>query len=621
MAGGLRVGLEIHQQLETAKLFCRCRSELDERVVRIFERGLRLARGEMGDIDPAALLENDKGLRFRYQMTPQTCAVEADEEPPREANGEAVEVALTMALLLDARPVDEIHFMRKLVVDGSNTAGFQRTALVATGGRLKVGEREISIPTICLEEDAARKVGIEEGIVVYRLDRLGIPLIEIATGPDIDTPELAREAALAIGRLLRDTCKAKRGIGTVREDLNISVTGGARVEIKGVQELNSISDYVRREVARQERLVGIAGELRKRGAIVPEDPPLDVTDVLARTESKVIRGALSKNGRVSGIVLRGFSGLLKGIEQDPDRLGAELAQQARSVGLKGLFHTDELPGYGITQAETDALKKALGCGEGDAFVIVAAETDRALMALERVRARAIAAIAGVPEETRDPAVDCSTTYSRPLPGGSRMYPETDVPSIRVTVEMLERLRKSLPRTREQRIEGYRKKFPSLSNQMVAQMVDEGQQERFESIASVVDEDRLAPSILSTILYDPNAGTVDEPFEREVFRSLARGDFAKEAIAAIYAERAAHPAEGLQSIVERLGLSLASMDEVRKVVAQIVEENAGTILVRGAAASGPLMGEAMKRLRGRADGRLVSEALKNEIAKSLAHPGP
>jgi glutamyl-tRNA(Gln) amidotransferase subunit E len=484
-----------------------------------------------------------------------------------------------------------------------------------------VGGREISILSICLEEDAARKVGTEDGIVVYRLDRLGIPLIEIATGPDIDTPEMARDAALAIGRLLRDTGKAMRGIGTVREDLNISITGGARVEIKGVQELNSISDYVRREIARQERLAGIAGELRERGATVSQEPPQDVTDVLAGTESKVVKGALSKSGRVKGLVLHGFAGLLKGNDNDPDRLGAELAQQARSVGLRGLFHTDELPGYGITRAETDALKEVLGCGDGDAFVIVAAEPARALLALERVRARAIAAIAGVPEETRDPADECSTTYSRPLPGGARMYPETDVPSIRVTKEMLERLRASLPKTREQRIDDFRKRYPSLGLQMVAQMVDEGKVGRFEKTLLAAGVDSLASVVLSVILYDPNAGKVCEEFEHEAFISLARGEFAKEALTAIYAERASHPNVGLAEIIERLGLRAMTLDDVRKVVAQVVEENADAVHAKGARAASALMGEAMKRLRGKADGKLVSEALKTEIAKKLAQAGP
>jgi glutamyl-tRNA(Gln) amidotransferase subunit E len=618
--GGLKIGLEIHQQLNTGKLFCRCASELDDCVVGEFERGLRAARGEMGEVDGAARHEHDKALRFRYQMTRNSCAVEADEQPPMEANSDAVSVALTVALMLGATPVDEIHFMRKLVVDGSNTAGFQRTALVATGGKLCAGERDIPILTVCLEEDAARRIDQSDGTVTYRLDRLGVPLVEVATGPDIDSPELAREVALAIGRLLRDTGKAMRGIGSIREDLNVSVPGGARVEIKGVQELNSIVLHVTREVSRQKRLASIAEELGRRGAAVRTGAPVDVTHVLKDTESKVVKGALAKGGKVYGITLEKFAGLLRGGDADADRLGSELAQQARAVGLKGLFHTDELPGYGISGAETRALKAALGCGEGDAFVIVAADRPRALLALERVGARARAAFEGVPEETRDPAADGSSTYSRPLPGGARMYPETDVPSIRVTADMLDKLRSLMPKTREERIAILAKEYPSLGRQVVAQLVDEGKAGRFVAAASAGGK-ASASIAASAILYDPNASAIDGDFEVATFKALAIGAFAKEAVAAIYAEKAGHPGDGLGAIVDRLGLRAVGHDEMRVVVAAVVAENANMVAERGERAAGPLMGEAMKRLRGRADGKLVNEAVRDEIRKLLAQSAP
>ncbi len=456
--------------------------------------------------------------------------------------------------------------------------------------------------------------------MTYRLDRLGIPLIEVATGPEIDSPELAREAALAIGRLMRDTGKARRGIGSVREDLNVSVTGGARVEIKGVQELNSIALHVSREVARQKRLAAISEELRKRGARVRAGTPIEVTSILKATESKVIKGVFAKGGKVYGVVLEKFAGLLRGDSEDADRLGSELAQQARAVGLKGLFHTDELPGYGITGAETDALKAALGCGEGDAFVVVAAEPARALLALERVGERARAAIAGVPEETRDPAADGSTTYSRPLPGGARMYPETDVPSIRVTPETLARLRSVLPKNREQRMASLAQEYPSLGPQVVAQLVDEGKTARFKAAASA-GGDAFASAAASAILYDPNAGAIDGDFELATFRALAGGAFAKEAVAAIYTERANHPGDGLDAIVDRLGLRAVGREEMLATVKSVVAENASTVSERGERAAGPLMGEAMKRLRGKADGKQVSDAILEEIRRLMAHRAP
>ncbi|MCJ2562739.1 MAG: Glu-tRNA(Gln) amidotransferase GatDE subunit E, partial [Candidatus Thermoplasmatota archaeon] len=204
---GLKVGLEIHQQVDTNKLFCDCPSELREDTSGSFMRRLRPTQSELGEVDRAAIEEARKKLKFIYQPLGTTCLVEADEEPPHRGNEAAIDVALEMALLLGAKPVDEIHFMRKIVIDGSNTAGFQRSALVAMNGRLEVGSKTIPIPMIGLEEDAARKIEQREDSVVYRLDRLGIPLVEISTGPVIESPEEAMKVALRLGSLLRATKK------------------------------------------------------------------------------------------------------------------------------------------------------------------------------------------------------------------------------------------------------------------------------------------------------------------------------------------------------------------------------------------------------------------------------
>src|SRR5881397_2017349 len=354
---GLKVGLEIHQQLATRKLFCECESVLvDEPGGIRFRRRLRPTQSEMGEIDAAALEEAKRRLTFVYEATPNSCLVEADEEPPHPPNPEALDIALEIALLLDADPVNEVDFMRKIVIDGSNTAGFQRSGLVALDGRLEVNGKRIGVPTILLEEDAARKLGEAGAEVVYRLDRLGIPLIEIATTPDIETPEEAREVALAFGSLLRATRNVKRGIGTIREDVNVSIEGGARIEIKGVQDLRMIATFVEKEVERQRMLLEIAAELGKRGVrSVPSDL-LNVTSAFGRTESKVVRATVTKGGVVLGWSLPGFAGLLKG------KLGPELAAHARIAGVAGIFHSDELPGYGISREETEAVRAAWGLG-------------------------------------------------------------------------------------------------------------------------------------------------------------------------------------------------------------------------------------------------------------------
>ena len=287
MSEDVIIGLEIHQQLDTKKLFCDCESKFVEESGSSFLRRLRPTQSELGEVDRAALVQAEKKMRFRYQAPRcSSCLVEADEEPPHQANPESIDIVLTVAALLNAKPVDEIHFMRKIVIDGSNTSGFQRTAMVAMGGHIEVNGRNITIPTFCLEEDAARKVDSTAGEITYRLDRLGIPLIEVATGPDMRSAEEVKEVALRIGSIMRATHHVKRGLGTIREDVNISIPGGARVEIKGAQDLRLLPTYVEREMERQRSLLKIRDILKDRGA-KPVDPSIkDYSEMFSTCTSK-----------------------------------------------------------------------------------------------------------------------------------------------------------------------------------------------------------------------------------------------------------------------------------------------------------------------------------------------
>ena len=249
---GLKSGIEIHQQLDTHKLFCNCPSLLrkDNPDV-IVRRRLYAAAGETGKVDVAAFYEQTRKKEFVYQAySDTTCLVELDEEPPHQINEEALRIALQISLLLNAKPLNVVQVMRKTVVDGSNTSGFQRTLLIAKNGYIIVNGKKIGIPIICLEEDAARIIKQTDKEVVFRLDRLGIPLIEIATSPDIEDPDEAKMVALKIGEILR-YCKVKRGIGTIRQDVNMSIKGGSRIEIKGVQEPRLITKTIETEITRQ----------------------------------------------------------------------------------------------------------------------------------------------------------------------------------------------------------------------------------------------------------------------------------------------------------------------------------------------------------------------------------
>ena len=254
---GLKCGIEIHQQLEGKKLFCECRTEIrkgspDFKVI----RRLRASAGEEGRIDQAALYEQKKQKYFVYRgYNDITCDVELDEEPPHPVNQEALKAVLQVAKMLNCEIVDEIQVMRKTVIDGSNTSGFQRTMLVGVNGFVKVNGRRIGVESVCLEEEACQIVERTSDYDVYNLSRLGIPLVEIATGPDIKTPEEAKEAASKIGMILRSTGKCKRGIGSIRQDVNLSIKGGARAEIKGFQEYKSIPKIMDYEIERQLKLI------------------------------------------------------------------------------------------------------------------------------------------------------------------------------------------------------------------------------------------------------------------------------------------------------------------------------------------------------------------------------
>ncbi|MDP7180415.1 MAG: Glu-tRNA(Gln) amidotransferase subunit GatE [Candidatus Woesearchaeota archaeon] len=250
---GFKCGIEIHQQLEGKKLFCNCLTlnSTNQPDVKI-ERRLRASAGEMGKIDAAAKYEMSKSKLFIYESSSEdTCLVELDEEPPHPMNQEALTAAIEVALLLNAKIVDEVQVMRKTVVDGSNVSGFQRTSLIATDGYIETSQGKVKIDSICLEEEAAQKLDTTKDYTKYKLDRLGIPLIELGTAPDIKSPEHAKEVASQLGMILRSTGKCKRGIGTIRQDVNISIRNGARTEVKGFQDLKSIPKVIEYEVHRQ----------------------------------------------------------------------------------------------------------------------------------------------------------------------------------------------------------------------------------------------------------------------------------------------------------------------------------------------------------------------------------
>lgn len=623
---GLKVGLEIHQQLDTStKLFCHCKPELFKEEPEItFLRRLRPTQSELGQIDPAAYFEFQKGVKILYEADRQTaCLVEMDEEPPHPLSLEAVEIALTAALMMNASPVEEIHVMRKTVIDGSNTTGFQRTCVIALNGAIKVGEKTIPIQHISLEEDAARKTGEEGTLIRYRIDRLGIPLIEVATAPAIHTPKEAGEVALAIGKILRSTGKVKRGLGTIRQDLNISIIGGALTEIKGVQELELIPLVVEYEVQRQLNLIKISEELQKAGASEEElkEEFCNVTQVFRQTTCKVLRKALEKNQPILAVKLPKFKGLLKWELMPGIRLGTEMADRARFWGkVGGIFYTDELPAYGIIVQEAEDLRKAVQANENDAVVFTADTPENAKDALKAVLERAREAIKGVPEETRAANPDGTTRYMRPRPGAARMYPETDIPPIRITEEYLTRVKTCLPELPEQKLQRLMRDY-SLNQKIAKQLMDSEYLELFEAIAK---ETKVSPTTIAVFLTETIKALkrdgiptekISENQLREIFKSLSLGEITKEALPEIVAWLAKNEGKSLKKAVESLGLKPLSKEELEKLIEAVIARNKALVEKGAAKAFGPLMGMIMKEVRGKADAELVSNLIRKKLEKS------
>ena len=622
---GLKVGLEIHQQLNTQeKLFCSCPPELFKEEPEItFLRRLRPTQSELGQVDPAAFFEFQKGIKVLYEANRATsCLVEMDEEPPHPLNIEAVEVVLTAALMMNMQPIDEVHVMRKTVIDGSNTTGFQRTCIIASDGWIKVGEKVIPMQAASLEEDAARKTGTEDDgkIIRYRIDRLGIPLIEVATAPVIYSPMEAQEVAFAIGRILRDTGKAMRGLGTIRQDLNVSLPNGALIEIKGVQELELISKVVEYEVQRQLGLIKVKEELQKRGAKAEDlkEDFVDVSDVFRRTKCTFIRKALDKGQKVLAVKLQKFGGVLKRELMPGFRVGTEMSDRAKFWGrVGGIFHTDEMPAYDVTAEEVKALRKTVGAGEGDAVVFVADTEENVSDALKAVVERAREALTGVPAETRTAKGDGTTRYMRPRPGAARMYPETDIPPTQITAELVEKIRSNLPEPAEKKQARLMKQY-DLNEKLANQLLDSEYGVLFED---VVKESGVAATTVAVFLTETLKSLRRDGVEVEnvgdgqimaIFNGVGSGELVKEAVADVFVWLSKNEGKKLQEAVDALGLKMFSKAELTELIDRVIAENKKSVTEMGQKAFGMLMGVVMKEVRGKADPSVVTALLRERL---------
>ncbi|PIN76321.1 Glu-tRNA(Gln) amidotransferase GatDE subunit E [Candidatus Woesearchaeota archaeon CG10_big_fil_rev_8_21_14_0_10_37_12] len=596
-------GLEIHQQINCKKLFCECDSIVQEKKPDYtIVRKMRAVVGETGEIDEAAAHEAMRGKTYVYEAYDENCClVELDEEPPRNLRKEAFEAVMQIAKILNANFVDEVQVMRKTIIDGSNTAAFQRTALIAMDGNISTSYGKVTIPTIIVEEDSARVISDDETRKTYRLDRLGIPLIEISTGPEIHSPEQCQEVAEYIGMLLRSTGKVKRGLGTIRQDVNVSVPGGARVEIKGAQDLKLLPTIVKLEGERQTRLLEIKEELKKREVSEVKAEIKEITVIMKNTASNILKSALTKKGKIFAIKLEKFKGLVGKEIQPNRRLGTEFTDYARIKAGLSIMHSDELPNFGITKDEVEIIRKFMNCTDQDAFILTAGDSFNAERALSAVIGRAKEAIKGVPGEVRKANENGTSTYMRPIPGAARMYPETDVLPIRIKKEVIDSVQ--LPELIDNKIKRY--ETLGLGKDLAVLVAKSEQTVLFDEFIGKFKKIKLA-FIAETLLtsaktirrqFNKDVDPTDDDF-RDLFAALNAGAISKESVLDILKE--GNPVKDVLNKFRTL-----SDKELKKVIENLVNENKGQPF-------NMLMGKAMVQLRGKASGEKVAELLKKLI---------
>ena len=622
---GLKVGLEIHQQLATdKKLFCNCSPIETNEYTSKFSRKLRASKSELGEYDPAALFEKTKSKTMIYYSNPSSsCLVEQDEEPPHDLNSEAKNTSLLISVALNSNIFSEIYPMRKMVIDGSNTSGFQRTMLVSQGGYLDIEGEKVGVQSICLEEDAAKLLQDKEETREFSLERLGIPLVEIALEPVEGSPAKIRKIALTLGRLLRTTKKVTRGIGSIRQDVNVSIRGGGVIEVKGVQQLDQLEKVIEYESKRQHGLQLISEKLKSRKIekISKENDVLDVTKIFKNSKSKIIKKAIESNSEIRAIRIKNFSGMFSYSPYEGIRIGKELGQLVRFFGIGGVFHSDELPNYGIEKFEMEQITKLLDLDQKDGYVIITGEKSKINFAIDSIINRIEESKIGVPAETRQATSTGETVFLRPRPGASRMYPETDLPPIIVTDEEIKDAKNNIPKSWDELIKEILDKF-ELNFQMANQIYDSKDYDSFVEYSTTTD----CPPMVIANTYTSTIPNLERKFPKpkslshehfkKIFELVGEKVLEKEAIEIIFESIMSGKAESIEESIQKSSLKNISDEELEKILEVVVQDNLSILQNQGSHAIGTLMGIAMKTVRGKASGEKVNQILKKKIQDHL-----
>ncbi len=500
---GFKCGLEIHQQLKTEKkLFCRCPAglyqEKDEYDAEII-RHMRPTLSEMGEYDGTALMEFKTKKNIIYHIKNETaCTYEIDDTPPFILNREALDIVLEISLLLNTNIVGELHITRKQYLDGSIPTGFQRTALVGIEGEIQLKKKKIRIIQVSVEEDSCREVSDIGHERVYITDRLGMPLVEMVTYPDMKTPAEAEEAGHYLRFLTRSTGRVRTGIGAAREDVNVSINGGTRVEIKGVSHIKWIPELTHNEAFRQKALLEIKKMLNKRIT----DPSKwrissrDISANLFKSNNFPFKNLGVNKNRIVCVNLPDFRGILSFFTQ-PDKMFAnELIDRLKVIAClekPNMIHSEELEPI-ISEDELFYVKKILNIKENDAQVIICGSDPDIKTALETIEERCLLAFKGVPNETRKSFRDGTNIFERVLPGPNRMYPDTDSAPIPIEESQIQEARKLLSSSIASKINQLEKwKIPSDTYTYILKL------NLFKLIKNIIESFEVDPVFVGTLI--------------------------------------------------------------------------------------------------------------------------
>jgi glutamyl-tRNA(Gln) amidotransferase subunit E len=615
-AVGFKSGLEIHQQLFTSrKLFCRCPAGMySEKYDAEILRHMRPTLSELGEYDGTALMEFKTKKEIIYRINRTTvCTYEMDDTPPFELNDEALDIALEVALLYGCSMVDEIHIARKQYLDGSIPTGFQRTTIVGVDGGVPFRGRRIGVVQVGLEEDSCREVSDVGHRRTYLTDRLGMPLIETVTEAAMRTPQEVAEVADLLRKIVRSTGRVRTGAGAARQDVNVSVTGGTRIEIKGVPRIANIPLLTYNEAMRQWNLLLLREELKKRG-VTPEtfrSTVHDVTKLLRKTRYQPVREAVAAGHRVSCVVLNGFRGLLRWQTQTDTYFSREISDRVRVVAcltvLPNIIHSDS-PSETLATSEWATIRKAVGAGDDDTVVLVWGPAQDMKTASSEIAIRAKEATVGIPSETRQALRDGTNGFERILPGPDRMYPDTDLPPKRITADHLGRIRSRLPKPIWEVEERYREM--GVPREDVTPLALSPLAGLFEH---AVGEWRLSPRLAATVLMQYpkrlarklRRNHVFTPEElRQVLEAHAKGRLAREGIL---------PA--LEALAKGDGFSLEALPPgvSAQELAGMLRETAARVSLMRLHNPGRypvvVMGTLMGKVRGRVEGKVVAALLE------------